>query len=164
MRWDLIRAARDVEGLAPAAKFVLVMLALRAGDDGRAWPSLARIVADTGYGRSTVSVALTELAEAGHLEVIHRPGHANMVTLTHPESGRVTHPESGPTHPESGRTHPESGPRSKPRRDTRSTTTGSTTPWPVVAGNGNTNGTAAVIHNGPAPGESWGEYRERGGR
>jgi DNA-binding transcriptional MocR family regulator len=164
MSWQHARTALGVQGLKPHAKFVLVAVALRAGTDGRAWPSLARIAADTGYGRSTISAAIAELAETGHLQVIHTHGRANMMTMTHPDPGWVTRPDPGPTRPDPGRDPSRSWTQKSKRIDHEVATTGSSAERPAVADNGNGISPAAVIHNGPAPGESWGEYRERGGR
>ena len=70
----------DDAGLKSRERFVLVAIALRAGSDGRSWPSVARLSADTGYGRSTVLFALQNLVDTGHLEVIHRAGRSSVLT------------------------------------------------------------------------------------
>jgi DNA-binding transcriptional MocR family regulator len=148
-----IRALLDVE-VRPTAKLVLLALALRAGVDGRAWPSIARLCTDTGLSNATVRRAVQSLAEAGHLSTDHRPGRSLLVTVT-------AIPLSGP--PRSERAVPRSettksaltvSGRSKKEVIQEVATPGSTDKRPAVADNG----------NGPAPGESWGEYRERVGR
>lgn len=61
------------EGLANRDRSVLTALALRAGKDGRCWPSLDRIAADSGVARSTAAKAINELIHLGWLKRIPRP-------------------------------------------------------------------------------------------
>jgi hypothetical protein len=72
--WQAVKAAYAAGGVDPTARFVLVTLAFRAGTDGRAWPSIARVCADTGYTRRTVTRAIARLVDTGHLRVIHNHG------------------------------------------------------------------------------------------
>lgn len=52
----------------PYTKFVLLKLADNADDDGRCWPSLQRIVRETGIAHSTVCNRLKKLEEAGVID------------------------------------------------------------------------------------------------
>lgn len=50
-------------------KLVLLDLALHLHADGAPPPSVARLAADTGLPDDTVRLALTALADAGHIQV-----------------------------------------------------------------------------------------------
>lgn len=82
MSWQAARAALDIDSINPTAKFVLVALCLRAGADGRAWPSVATIATDTGLGESTVRRALGQLHKEGQIALIHRPGRSSVMSVT----------------------------------------------------------------------------------
>jgi DNA-binding transcriptional regulator YhcF (GntR family) len=148
-----IRALLDVEA-RPAAKLVLLALALRAGSDGRAWPSVGRLCADTGLSNASVRRALQSLAQAGHLGVDHRPGRSLLVTVTALNLSGVVRSNRAVPRSKSTKSALTVSGRSKKEVIQEVATTVSTAMRPAVASNG----------NGPAPGESWGEYRERGGR
>jgi Helix-turn-helix domain len=164
MSWQHARAALDMPGIDPTAKFVLIAVALRAGTDGRAWPSVARICEDTGYGQAAVRAAIKRLAGVGQLEVFHRPGSGWTMALSAPPGGAVGAPANGAGAPP-GREKRATRWREKRKEEImKGATTGSSALRPAVADNGNGTSPGVVIHNGPAPGESWGEYRERGGR
>ena len=164
MTWRQARSILDIDGLMPREKFVLVALALRAGTDGRAWPSVACLVADTGYSERSVQYALHGLVEAGRLDVVHRQGTSAVRTLgganIAPVGVQIVHPGVQKTTKRGANI----APGSVVEELQEVAASGSTAMRPAAAGNGNGTGGAAVIHNGPAPGESWGEYRERGGR
>lgn len=81
MSLDAIRAAFEVTGIDPTAKFVLVAIANRANADGRAWPSAAALAADTGLHRASIFRAIDTLVEADVLTVIHRKGRSNVLTV-----------------------------------------------------------------------------------
>jgi DNA-binding transcriptional MocR family regulator len=156
--WREARAVLDDLWLKPRERLVLIALALRTGSDGRSWPSLARLSADTGYARSTVKLALKSLVRSGHLEVIHRQGRSSVLTLgTRSESDRVPGQISALPGQYAIKTGSDIGPRSKEEVDKKLWAPG-TTPSVPAASNGKVNG------GGPRPGETWGEYRERGGR
>ena len=53
-------------------KFVLVMMANYADEDGKCWPSLNRLSDDTSMSRSTVQLAIKGLEAAGMLRIEHR--------------------------------------------------------------------------------------------
>ncbi|HEY2303910.1 MAG TPA: helix-turn-helix domain-containing protein [Acidimicrobiales bacterium] len=102
MSWQAARAALDVRTINPTAKLVYLALALRAGKDGRAWPSITQLAKDTGLGRSTIRRALGQLAEQELVTVFHRPGSSSIVTATPPATSGVrslralTPPAAGP--------------------------------------------------------------------
>lgn len=54
-------------GLPPAERLVLLVLAARADEDGTAWPSVARLAADTGYDSESVRRAVKALVARGEL-------------------------------------------------------------------------------------------------
>ena len=53
-------------------KFVLVMMANYADEDGKCWPSLNRLADDTSMSRSTVQLAIKGLEAAGMLRIERR--------------------------------------------------------------------------------------------
>jgi hypothetical protein len=95
--WQAARAVLDIDTLNPTAKFVLIVLCLRAGSDGRAWPSVATIVADTGHGERSVRRALGQLHKAGHIDVVHREGRSSLISVNPCHSGRGTPATLAPT-------------------------------------------------------------------
>jgi Helix-turn-helix domain len=157
MTCSRVRALLDVEA-RPTAKLVLLALGLRAGSDGRAWPSVARVCADTGLSDSSVRRAIWSLAKAGHLSIDHRPGQSLMVTVTAVPLTGVPRSITAVPRSLSTKSAVNNGGRSKKEELQEVAPSGSSAVRPAVAGDGNVNG------GGPAPGESWGEYRERGGR
>lgn len=74
-----------LEGLNPVAKLVLLKLADNANDDGVGWPSVARICAETGAGRSTVQKWVGEFEARGWLTRTQREDSSNIYTLTIPD-------------------------------------------------------------------------------
>jgi DNA-binding transcriptional MocR family regulator len=115
--WQAARAALGLD-VPPAAKLVYIALALRAGGDGRAWPSVGRLMADTGYSRATVHRALSRLAGDGLIEVVHRHGSSSIrsvggltvrptpitgetppVSLVRPRSSKEVNQEVAPSRP-----------------------------------------------------------------
>jgi hypothetical protein len=152
--WRQARSILDIDGLMPREKFVLVALALRAGSDGRAWPSVACLVADTGYSERSVHYALRALVDGGHLNVIHRQGTSAVRTLGGANIAGVGVQMLHQPLQKTTKRGANIAPGSVVEELQEVATTGSTAKRPAVAGNG----------SGPAPGESWGEYRERGGR
>jgi hypothetical protein len=103
MSWQAIDAAyRTGADLDRAAKAVLVAIAYHANRQGRAWPSVATLCRDTGYGQAAVRRAIHRLTESGHLTVIHKPGTALILDMTalivdvdraHPERGNRKEPQ-----------------------------------------------------------------------
>lgn len=87
--------------LSPAAKWLLVSIADRIGDNGHAWPGLRRLARDIGVSVGTVLRARAELETSGLLEIERRGngrGHHYRVTASGMEalSGQAaTVPESG---------------------------------------------------------------------
>jgi len=53
-------------------KFVLLMLANYADENGRAWPALGTLCRETGIGRSTMIECLKKLVELGLIEKAER--------------------------------------------------------------------------------------------
>jgi len=86
--FELLETAWLVECSAPC-KLVLISLAYRANADGMCWPSIARLVADTGLARRTVQRSVRELRALGHLSERAHVGGSNVYTV-HP-GGELVH-------------------------------------------------------------------------
>jgi DNA-binding MarR family transcriptional regulator len=67
--WSLAQNAPS-----PTAKFVLVLLANLADDDGRCWPGIGYITDRTQLNRATIIRAIAALEDCGLLEKVIRPG------------------------------------------------------------------------------------------
>ena len=66
----------------PTVRLVYLMLAVRRiGQDGRAWPAISTLRADTGLGDTAVRMALKRLVAAGYLGVVHRRGSSSLWTI-----------------------------------------------------------------------------------
>jgi hypothetical protein len=141
MSWQAARAVRDLRGIDPTAKLVLVMIALRAGDDGRAWPSVATVVEDTGLSDRGVRLAVKRLRKTGHLVVVHSRGEGWTMTVSAaPRAGPPRHDVPDTAAP--GAKKRGTSYRGKRKgREQEVATPGSSAKRPAVADNG----------NGPAP-------------
>jgi Helix-turn-helix domain len=149
MSWHHVRAVFDIEGIPPTRKLVLLALARRAGDEGRAWPSIPRLCRDTGLSDRAVRYALKALAETELLTVHRAPGRGLSMHLGAALGAVENHP--GPA--------PGAGP---PRHDMpRPRHLSAKTAAP---GADRSNKEDELKYGGPRDGETWGEYRERGGR
>jgi hypothetical protein len=155
MTWHQARAVLDIEGMSTSQKIVLMALSLRAGNDGRAWPSIARLCADTGLSDRAARYALHALADAGHLVMHRHPGRGLTVVITAaPVAGAPRHHVPRPRQISTPGAAPGAG-RSNKEEELKYAPADTSARRPAGATN---------ITGGPAPGESWGEYRERGGR
>lgn len=67
--------------LSPVDKAVLLSLASYADKGRRCYPSIDRVMADTGLGRRTIQRAVRALAEAGAISVEAKPGRLNVYQL-----------------------------------------------------------------------------------
>lgn len=92
----------------PLARHVGMVIASHANRYGRAWPSWATLIDETGYGRSTVARAIGRLEAAELLEVIHRSGRNCEYLFP-----QAADPSRSDTHPSRSGTDPS-------RSDTRS--------------------------------------------
>jgi hypothetical protein len=146
----------------PTVRLVWVMLCGRIGDHNRAWPAVSTLCEDTGLGDTAVRGALRRLVDGGHVSVVHRHGLSSLWTIGPRHNGVGASPGDGVG--ASPRTNHRVASHQSPRRQATPEIDKKLTRKATAADNGNGTGTAAVIQNGPAPGESWGEYRERGGR
>lgn len=84
-----------------SGKLVLIVLANRANDDGRCWPSNASLCADTGLSERCVRDALHQLRAAGAIESIDRAGSStlHMLTFGDVDPGKICPPaKSAPRH------------------------------------------------------------------
>jgi len=59
MAWALKQPGKTAE------KFLLIVIANYADENGQAWPSVERLCADTGMSRATVQRSLRKLEKAG---------------------------------------------------------------------------------------------------
>lgn len=74
----VMSAVFDLDGLQPASKLLLLVLADHADDYGRCWPSRNRVAEKAGVTGRTVTRMLEGLAAAGFLEVENRPGRTHL--------------------------------------------------------------------------------------
>jgi Helix-turn-helix domain len=159
--FDAMRTARTMAEPA-LTRLVFIMLAGRIGDHDRAWPSISTLCADTGMGSTAVRAALRRLVEDGHIGVDRRAGTSSLWTIG---PRHTPSPDEGVT-PSPRTTYPIASHHLPPRQtapevDKKKTRSSGPSAPPENRADGpgsNGNGT------GPAPGESWGEYRERVGR
>lgn len=70
--------------VSPSCKSLLMALAIRSSESRECWPSVPRLMKDTGLCRATVMKCLSELESLGHLSVIRESGKSNRYTLTRP--------------------------------------------------------------------------------
>lgn len=76
MSFELTNAVWELTDIEPTAKLVLLRLADMANHTGRAWPSVSRLVNDTGLARSSVFRILKNL-EDRHLVIRASSGSTN---------------------------------------------------------------------------------------
>ena len=127
-----------IEDMPTPRKIVLLALVWRARDHGRAWPSVRRLTLDTGLSDRAVRYALQALAQDGYITVQRTPGRGLTMHLGAAlGAGPPRHDMPRPRHL-SAKTAARGADRSKKEVETK--------------------------YGGPRDGESWGEYRERGGR
>lgn len=70
MSWLTMRAILDMEAeLSGTEKLLLLVLRIRAGDNGRCWPSQSRLARDTGLTERTIQAATAKLKLRGLIEV-----------------------------------------------------------------------------------------------
>jgi hypothetical protein len=78
------------------AKFVLLMIANYADEDGKAWPSITTLARDTALCEKTVRKALKWLVEGGFLARESRSGKSDVLRLTPPTCGTPPLPHVAP--------------------------------------------------------------------
>ncbi len=103
MSIDATRHAWQRQGLRPAEKLVLLAMADRAGEDHCCWPSVDRLVLDTGLDRKTVGRAVAALLAVGEIEDTGRRAGASrrvriyrMAGVCGREDGKIP-PKTGPS-------------------------------------------------------------------
>jgi hypothetical protein len=74
-------AFADDPALGMRERFVLVVLADHADDQGFCWPGIRRLCALTGMARNTVERAISNLAAAGRVSVERKPSRSNLYRL-----------------------------------------------------------------------------------
>lgn len=166
----------DAELVSPAAqKAVLNSFGMRCNPEAQCWPTVALTAADTQLSERTVQGARHALAVAGHITITARPGRAAIVTVTalvdhensYPQGVQSLHPQRRrqvsrgvqPLHPGvqvTTKRGAATAPRSKKKNYRK--LRGRTRDRGAVE-NGHVNVPSAKRDD-----ESWGEYRERGGR
>lgn len=91
--------------LAPVPRFVLVVLALHADDDGRnCFPKMKTLIAETGYKERAVQSAIALLWSEDHIECQYRPGKGTLYRV-HPRTQctpQDMHPAQGAPTPACG--------------------------------------------------------------
>ena len=65
----------------PIQKYLLLTLARRANDKNQCFPSISRLILDTGMGRRTIQEHLRELLAQGLINITERIGSSNIYTL-----------------------------------------------------------------------------------
>jgi hypothetical protein len=80
MAWSHVQAVRELD-LPPIPRLLMVMLALRANEDGVCWPSIAKLRADTGLARRTVQLHLRRFCDQQLIEREERLGRVPCVRL-----------------------------------------------------------------------------------
>ena len=172
MTWQLARAMLDVP-LAPVdvpgpgaggyhrvgatpQRVTLLALALRAGNDGRAWPSVAQLRDDTGLSDRGVRYALRALAAVDILTVKRQPNGSLILTLVMPAPAlRLLGITPAPSAAAPSAAAPDDEPAAPDDEPA------------ALGADGRRREEEekyAALTGGPVDGESWGEYRERGGR
>ena len=91
MSHELFDAARTCDCSAQIPMTVLYQLAGRANKEGKAWPSIATLMADCRLSRSSVQRALKYLEDHGHITRLSRDGKSSLWDV-HPRQSdtRVT--------------------------------------------------------------------------
>jgi hypothetical protein len=81
--WHAVDVAyRTSEGLSPTERAVYYAYAYHANREGKAWPSVATLCQDTGYGQACVRRTIRSLVDKGRIRVTQRPGTALFGELT----------------------------------------------------------------------------------
>lgn len=81
MSIDATRWAWSQQGIKPADKLLLLSLADRAGESHEAWPSITRLILDTGLDRRTIWAAISRLQAAGLIATTRKHRHSNRYRL-----------------------------------------------------------------------------------
>jgi hypothetical protein len=89
-------------GLRGVHRLVLLALSWHAQDDGRCWPSYARVAESTGLHRHTIRKAVSTLKAQGRIEVRPRPWQTNVFKLRDPRDVPELPPGVGATNPPAG--------------------------------------------------------------
>jgi hypothetical protein len=100
MSWELVLRARDWPDLNPPGRLVGMVVASHANRDGRAWPSLDTVAAETGHHRRTVIRAVVELEKRGLFTVLRHTGRPSEYVFGpgYPQGGGGTPPPVAPRH------------------------------------------------------------------
>lgn len=80
MAWAHVQATREL-ALPPIPRLLMLVLALRANEDGVCWPSIPKLCADSGLARRTVQLHLRRFREQGLIARDVRPGRVACVRL-----------------------------------------------------------------------------------
>jgi hypothetical protein len=115
------------QSLKASEKLVLLALADRAGENHGCWPSVSRLVSDTGLDKKTISAVTQRLEDCGLLVISRESGKGNFYQLigvegrhddkaskTAPDPKTVPVPKTGLPRPKNGSTpDPKTGHESK---------------------------------------------------
>jgi hypothetical protein len=80
MAWSHVQAVREL-ALPPIPRLLMLMLALRANEDGICWPSIAKLCRDTGLARRTVQLHLARFRDQRLIVREERPGRVPCIRL-----------------------------------------------------------------------------------
>lgn len=113
MSIDATRWAWKQQGISPTQKLVLLSMADRAGEDHTCWPSITRLVQDTGFSDRTIQKAIAGMEAIGLVRRIATSGKVNRylligVSAREAESMHTATPLPGcdAQHAEAGSPHP----------------------------------------------------------
>lgn len=81
MSIDATRWAWKQQGISPTQKLVLLSMADRAGEDHTCWPSITRLVQDTGFSDRTIQKAIAGMEAIGLVRRIATSGKVNRYLL-----------------------------------------------------------------------------------
>lgn len=85
MSYPALKWAWSIEGLSTSEKLVLVNLAFRSGSDGKCWPAVETICAETGLSRRGVQMALAGFKESGLVDRRDRKMQSSVFRLMVPD-------------------------------------------------------------------------------
>lgn len=79
---DILKRVRLANTKSPCTFVVFVCLVERVGGHGQCWPSIGKIVEDSGFSRNTVQMALKRLEKQGFISRHDGKAHGFRSTVT----------------------------------------------------------------------------------
>lgn len=78
-----------------ALRVYIVLAQMANNDTGRSWPSNDTLAERTGLGRTAVKEGIKQLADAGWVTKVERPGKSSVFTVEHSTGGSPRRPPGG---------------------------------------------------------------------